>query len=420
MKKAKRELCINLKDVIITNGLIEFSQNERIGNMRNKVFLGRTLATVLSITMLMGMAGCSKSDKTSKSVKDNVTLGDYKNLEVELTVKTVTDEEVEEEIQNQLAQNSEMEEITDRTTVQEKDVVNITMTATVDGEDFDDANVEEYDYTLGDNEYGEEFDKGLIGKNKGEEFELTAKLPEDYDDGTFGGKEAVFKVKINKIEKEVVPEFNDEFVKTVSDECSTTEEYRKYVKEDLQKTADDDNESTAKEDLMSQAVENAEVSGTSDDLYNIYYNQLTNDYTSYAQQWGMTLENFLSSFMGMDEEGFKDYVLDQVYDIQVAIAIAEKEKLQVSEEEYKKNLSQYAEDYGWDSEEELEETYTKDYLKNNMTRDKVLTFLLENAKVTEVPATDSEDEEADDGSDEEDGEEDTEENTEEDTTSSEE
>lgn len=387
--------------------------------MKNKVFLSKTVAAVLSITMVMGMAGCGKSDKTSKSVKDNVTLGDYKNLEVDLTVTTITDEDVEEEIQNQLEQNSTTEEVTDRTTVQDADMVNITMSATVNGEDFEDGNVEDYDYTLGENEYGEEFDKGLIGKNKGDEFELTVKLPDDYSDESFAGQQAVFKITLNKIVKEVIPEFNDEFVKTISEDYQTAEDYRKYVKEDLQSTADKDNESSAKEDLMSQAVENAEISGTSDDLYNLYYNQMTNDYTSYAQQWGMTLENFLASFMGMDEEGFKDYVLDQVYDIQVAIAIAKAEDLEVSDDEYKKNLSKYAEDYGWDSEEELEEAYTKDYLKNNMTRDKVLTFLYENAKVNEVPASESEDEEFDDTELEDENEtEDTTEGSEEETTSS--
>lgn len=366
--------------------------------MKNKKFLGRTIAAMLSITMVMGMAGCGKSDKASKNAADNVTLGDYKNLEVNLTVSTITDEDVQEEIDSQLQENATNEEITDRTTVQEADIVNITMTATIDGEDFEDGNVDEYDYTLGENEYGEEFDKGLIGKNKGDDFELTVTLPDDYSDETNAGKQAVFKIKINKIVKEVIPEFNDEFVKTVSEDYQTVDEYRKYVKEDLQTTADEDNKSTAKEDLMAQAVENAEVSGTSDDLYNLYYNQMTNDYTSYAQQWGMSLNDFLSSFMGMDEEGFKDYVLDQVYDMQVAIAIAKAEKLEVSDDEYKKNLSKYAEDYGWDSEDELEEAYTKEYLKNNMTRDKVLTFLFENAKVTEVPESESED--GDSGEDE--------------------
>ncbi|MBD5136506.1 MAG: trigger factor [Lachnospiraceae bacterium] len=365
--------------------------------MKNKVFLSKTVAAVLSITMVMGMAGCGKSDKTSKSVEDNVTLGDYKNLEVDLTVTTITDEDVEEEIQSQLEQNSTTEEVTDRTTVQDADMVNITMTATVNGEDFEDGNVEDYDYTIGENEYGEEFDKGLIGKNKGDEFELTVTLPDDYADESFVGQQAVFKITLNKIVKEVIPEFNDEFVKTISEDYQTAEDYRKYIKEDLQSTADDDNESSAKEDLMAQAVENAEITGTSDDLYNLYYNQMTNDYTSYAEQWGMTLENFLASFMGMDEESFKDYVLDQVYDIQVAIAIAKAEDLEVSDDEYKKNLSKYAEDYGWDSEEELEEAYTKDYLKNNMTRDKVLTFLYENAKINEVPESELEDEDETEG-----------------------
>lgn len=350
--------------------------------------MSRVVVAALSISMVMGVAGCGNSDKASNSAKKYVTLGEYKNLDVDLTVSTITDEAVEEEIKSTLEQNAENQEVTDRTTVQEGDIVNINMTATVDGEDFDDANLEDSDYTLGDNEYGEDFDKAFIGKNKGDTFDLTVTLPSDYSDDTYAGKEAAFNITINKIEKSVVPELNDEFVQSVSDDCKTVDEYRKYVKEDLQKTADDDNESSAKEDLMALAVENATIKGSSDDTYNLYYNQLVNDYTSYAQQWGMTFDNFISQFMGMDEESFKDFVLDQVYDIQVAMAIADKEKLTVSDKEYKTLLKQYAEDYGWDSTDELEKAYSKEYLKNNMTRDKVLDFLFENANVNKVAEED--------------------------------
>lgn len=356
--------------------------------MRKNVFMSRVVVAALSISMVMGVAGCGNSDKASNSAKKYVTLGEYKNLDVDLTVSTITDEAVEEEIQSTLEQNAENQEVTDRTTVQEGDIVNINMTATVDGEDFDDANLEDSDYTLGDNEYGKDFDKAFIGKNKGDTFDLTVTLPSDYSDDTYAGKEAAFNITINKIEKSVVPELNDEFVQSVSDDCKTVDEYRKYVKEDLQKTADDDNESSAKEDLMALAVENATIKGSSDDTYNLYYNQLVNDYTSYAQQWGMTFDNFISQFMGMDEESFKDFVLDQVYDIQVAMAIADKEKLTVSDKEYKTLLKQYAEDYGWDSTDELEKAYSKEYLKNNMTRDKVLDFLFENANVNKVAEED--------------------------------
>lgn len=356
--------------------------------MRKNVFMSRVVVAALSISMVMGVAGCGNSDKASNSAKKYVTLGEYKNLDVDLTVSTITDEAVEEEIQSTLEQNAENQEVTDRTTVQEGDIVNINMTATVDGEDFDDANLEDSDYTLGDNEYGEDFDKAFIGKNKGDTFDLTVTLPSDYSDDTYAGKEAAFNITINKIEKSVVPELNDDFVQSVSDDCKTVDEYRKYVKEDLQKTADDDNESSAKEDLMALAVENATIKGSSDDIYNLYYNQLVNDYTSYAQQWGMTFDNFISQFMGMDEESFKDFVLDQVYDIQVAIAIADKEKLTVSDKEYKTLLKQYAEDYGWNSTDELEKAYSKEYLKNNMTRDKVLDFLFKNANVNEVAEED--------------------------------
>lgn len=358
--------------------------------MKKKVVASKILALAVGVSVVASMAGCGS--KSTKSAQDYVKLGDYKNLEVDLAVTTITDEEVQEQIDSDLQDNANNEEITDRTTVQAADIVNLTMTATVDGEDFEDAGVEDYDYTLGENEYGEEFDNGLIGKNKGEQFELTVTLPEDYVNEDYAGKAAVFTGTVNSIKKEVVPEFNDEFVASISEECKTTDEYREYVKNDLQTTADDDNLSTAKEDLLSTAVSNAKVSGCSDKLYNLYYNQMTNDYTNYASQWGMDFESFITNYMGMDMDQFKDFVLDQVYEMEVVQTIASKEKIEVTNDEYKENVQKIVDDNGWESVDELEDSYSKTYLKNSMLRDEVLDFLYENAKVTEVTAEENEEE----------------------------
>lgn len=355
--------------------------------MKKKIFASKVLALAIGVSIVASMAGCGKS---SKSATDYVKLGDYKNLEVDLTVKTVTDEEVQSQIDSDLKDNSTNEEVTDRTAVQDGDIVNLNMTATVDGEDFENGDVDDYDYTLGSNEYGEEFNTGLIGKNKGEQFELTATLPEDYENDTYAGKSAVFKITINSIKKEVVPEFNDEFVKKVSDDCKTTDEYREYVRKDLQKTEDDNNLTSAKDDLLSSAVANAKVSGCPDKLYNLYYNQMTNDYTNYASQWGMDFDSFITNYMGMDLDAFKDFVLDQVYEMEVVKTIATKEKIKVTSDEYKKNVKKIVEDNGWDSVDELEDSYSKEYLENSMLKDEVEDFLYDNAKVTKVDAAEEE------------------------------
>lgn len=355
--------------------------------MKKKIFASKVLALAIGVSIVASMAGCGKS---SKSATDYVKLGDYKNLEVDLTVKTVTDEEVQSQIDSDLKDNSTNEEVTDCTAVQDGDIVNLNMTATVDGEDFENGDVDDYDYTLGSNEYGEEFNTGLIGKNKGEQFELTATLPEDYENDTYAGKSAVFKITINSIKKEVVPEFNDEFVKKVSDDCKTTDEYREYVRKDLQKTEDDNNLTSAKDDLLSSAVANSKVSGCPDKLYNLYYNQMTNDYTNYASQWGMDFDSFITNYMGMDLDAFKDFVLDQVYEMEVVKTIATKEKIKVTSDEYKKNVKKIVEDNGWDSVDELEDSYSKEYLENSMLKDEVEDFLYDNAKVTKVDAAEEE------------------------------
>lgn len=375
-------------------------------HMRRKNVEKKLVASMLCIAMLFGISGCGnnandiisnefalllfrmagfeKQDSVSNIAKNYVELGKYKGLEVDLKVKKVTDEDVEEEIQNQLEQNSTYEEITDRTFVDYGDIVNINVTAKSDGEVYEEGTYYDYDYFLGTAEFGDDFDSEFIGRNKGESFDITITLPDDYYDDSYAGKEVQFNITINKIEEEIIPTLDDEFVKNISDDCRTVAEYRKYVKKDLQKSADSDNESSAKEDLMSRAVSNAKINGVDDKLYNIYYSQTKNDYTSYAQLYDMEFEDFLSVFLGMDEESFEDYVLDEVYGVQVALAIAKKEGLTVSGKEYKDSLDKYIEKYGWDTSEELESAYSKEYLIDNMTRDKVLDFLFENAKVTEV------------------------------------
>ena len=104
----------------------------------------------------------------------------------------------------------------------------------------------------------------------------------------------------------------------------------------------------------------------------------------------MDFDSFITNYMGMDLDAFKDFVLDQVYEMEVVKTIATKEKIKVTSDEYKKNVKKVVEDNGWDSVDELEDSYSKEYLENSMLKDEVEDFLYDNAKVTKVDAAEEE------------------------------
>ena len=236
-------------------------------------------------------AAGSSEEALNFKVTDYVKLGDYKGLEVTYpAVLEVADEDVQQYIQDELEGNTEYEEVKDRA-AEVGDVVNIDYTGTINGEEFEGGTDADYDLELGSGEFLEEFESSLVGKKTGETAVFKLTFPEEYDENV-AGKEAEFTVKVNSVSESSVPEYNDEYVQSIS-ECKTVKEYEESVREQLETDAKDESEMEARENALRMAVENATLDGYPQQLYDFFYEDTETGYKNYAEFMGMEYEEFL-------------------------------------------------------------------------------------------------------------------------------
>lgn len=355
--------------------------------MKKKLY-GAALLTGMAAVLLWGCGNDAGTQNGTESteltegdvfdydVNDYVTLGEYKNLSVRYPVPAVTDESLEMEIEYLQNDNTEYKEITDRG-AQNGDYVNMDYEVTINGEKSEDQSESGYEFTLGDDEFFEDFEKNLIGKKAGETFVFTAVYPEDYDEEN-GGKEAEFSVTMNSVQEVIVPEYNDEFIKKVTD-YDSVKAFEEATMEELMIDAQEASRDSAGEEALQLAVQNASVNGYPKSLYEACYSSTVNEYKEYAEMFGMEL----SEFMG-DEDEVEEEVINWVNEILVSQAIAEKEGFEVTDDNYKEDGEALAVDYGYDSLDEFVSNYGEIYVKVNLIRERAINFLYENAEVEEV------------------------------------
>lgn len=325
-------------------------------------------------------AAGSSEEALNFKVTDYVKLGDYKGLEVTYpAVLEVTDEDVQQYIQDELEGNTEYEEVKDRA-AEVGDVVNIDYTGTINGEEFEGGTDTGYDLELGSGEFLEEFENSLVGKKTGETAVFKLTFPEEYDENV-AGKEAEFTVKVNSVSESSVPEYNDEYVQSIS-ECKTVKEYEESVREQLETDAKDESEMEARENALRLAVENATLDGYPQQLYDFFYEDTETGYKNYAEFMGMEYEEFLGSYV--TEEEIADLASEQTNEYLVTQAILEKEGKEISDSDYKKLAEEMAKENDYDTLEEYENDYGAVYVRTQLIREKAIDILYESAKLQEL------------------------------------
>lgn len=352
----------------------------------------RILATALALCTTITLAGCGgKSDEVVEmgekgyKLEDYVTLGEYKGIKATKPESIeITDEEVGYEIEYELSEAAKTEEITDRA-VQEGDTVNIDFSATMDGEEYEDGNLDNYDLEIGSGDFIEGFESGLVGADIGEEVDLNLTFPDDYFDTEVAGKDVQFKVKINSISVVTVSELTEEYVKANTD-YQTVEEY----KESIRKSLEEDNEQNIQEqlqaDVFEQVVANATVDGYPEELYDDFYAMVESSYQSTADMLGIELEEVYSDFYGITEEDLKEQTIEEIQQYLIWQMIAQNENIQLTQDEYDRGIKELLEYYEEDSVESFEELYGKEEIAEELLRQKVMEFLVSKAEVTEVSA----------------------------------
>ncbi|WP_373266572.1 trigger factor [Hungatella hathewayi] len=293
------------------------------------------------------------------AVKPEVTLGEYKGIEVEKASAEVSDEDIEAELKKVQEQNSRLITVEDRA-VEDGDQTVVDFEGFVDGTPFEGGKGEDYPLTIGSHSFIDTFEEQLIGKNIGEECEVNVTFPEEYHAKELAGKPAVFKVTVKEIKRKELPELNDEFAGEVS-EFETLEEYKNDVKAKLSLTKQKEAATENENHVVDKVVENAAMD-IPEPMIDSQVNNMVNDYARRMQSQGLSLEQYMQ-FTGMTIDTLKEQMKPQaVKRIQTRLvleAIVKAENITVSDEAVEKEIADMAESY------KMEVAQIKEYMGEN-------------------------------------------------------
>lgn len=276
------------------------------------------------------------------AVKPEVTLGEYKGIEVEKQSVEVTQEDVDEAIEHVRESNSRMITVDDRAT-QDGDTVIIDFDGYCDGEPFEGGKAEDYSLVLGSHSFIDTFEEQLIGKNLDDEVEVNVTFPDQYQAEELRGKAAMFKVKIHEIKQKELPELDDDFAQDVSD-CDTLEEYKEDMKKNLQKNKEEAAKRAKEEDVVNKIIENASMD-IPDPMVVTQTNQMIREFAQNLQYQGLSVEQYMQ-FTGMTQQSLIEEIqpqaLKRIQSRLVLEAVAEAEGIDATEEEVEKELENMA------------------------------------------------------------------------------
>ena len=318
-------------------------------------------------------------------VRPDVTLGDYKGLEVEADLQKLTDAMVDARIAQDQEKASRTIDVEDRA-VQEGDTVNLDYAGTVDGVAFAGGTASGQTLTIGSHQFIPGFEEQMIGMMPGEEKDLQVRFPDEYHAEELKGKDAVFHVKVNSIQMTEKPELDDDFAADVS-EFDTFKEYKENIVKELQSQIDKNNDAAAENALVEKAAENAQMD-IPESMIDDQAAYMVREMAMRMSYQGLKMEDYLK-YTGQTMDGLKAmYRPEAEKRVRVDLtleAIRKAEKIEASEEDFEKEAAEQAERMGQDAEE-FKKNLTdeqKEYLKENAAIRKVLDLLKEDAKILE-------------------------------------
>ncbi len=323
------------------------------------------------------------------ALKPEVELGKYKGIKVTKIDTSVSDEEVDAEVDRERDKNSRINDVEGRA-IQDKDIATIDFEGFIDGEAFDGGKGEDHDLEIGSHSFIGDFEEQLIGKNKDEDVEVNVTFPEDYHEKSLAGKPALFKVHIKNIKEKVMPEADDEFASDVS-EFSTLKEYKDSIRERLQKNKEADARAKKEDELIKALIDDSNMD-IPDAMVETQAEQMVENYAMNLQSQGLSMEQYMK-YTGMNfatmTEQMKESARTNIQTRLVLEAVAKAENIEVTDEEIDKEIQDTANRYRMEFDK-LKEMLT-DSDKETMTKDisvrKAADFLVDNAKETAAKKT---------------------------------
>ncbi len=320
------------------------------------------------------------------TVKPEVVLGDYKGIEVNNIENNVTEEDVEERL-NQIADNNARLITVEDRAARNGDLVFINFEGFVDSESFEGGRAQNYKLEIGSGQFIQGFEEQLIGAKAGETIEVHVTFPEDYFKSELSGKEAVFDVTINEIKVKELPQIDDEFAKDVS-EFDILNEFKEDIMNKLKEETKNNTEIQLKNDMIMKIIENSTID-IPDVMIEKYIDRLILDFQMNLEHQGLDLEKYLQ-LVGANQNEFRNSYCDRA-EIEVKTQlvlekIAEVEYIEITDEEKSKELERLAGIYKQDVDL-LKKNLGKDtldYINSGLLIDKTTNFLFETVKLIQL------------------------------------
>ena len=320
------------------------------------------------------------------AVKPEVTLGQYKGLEVEKEVVEVTDEEVDAELKKAQEQNAREVTVEDRP-VKEGEIITLNYAGTIDGVPFDGGTAESQKLEIGSHSFIDTFEDQLVGLNIGDEKDVEVTFPEEYHEPSLSGKPATFHVKVLGITEKQLPEIDDDFAQDTT-EFDSLAEYKDDIKAKLLEEKEETAKNTMENALVEKAVENAQMD-IPDAMIDSQVDQMVQEFQQRVSYQGISFEQYLQ-FTGQTLDAMKESMRPEaVRRIQSSLvleAIVAAENIEASDEDLDKEFERMASMYQMDVEQI--KSFMQDSQKENMKSDiaiqKAVDFLREQAVVTEA------------------------------------
>ena len=316
------------------------------------------------------------------ALKPEVTLGKYKGVSVKKIDTTVTDEDVDKEINAERERNARTVSVEDRA-VEDGDMVVLDFEGFVDGVAFEGGKGENYPLTIGSKTFIPGFEDQLIGAEINKEVEVNVTFPEDYQAEELAGKPALFKCTVKEIKQKELPEVDDEFASEVS-EFDTLAEYKEDVKKKLTEKKEAEAKNEKEEKVIEAIIEDAKMD-IPEAMIATQQRQMANDFAQRLQMQGLSIDQYFQ-FTGLTSEAFLEQMKPQaesrIKQRLVLEAVAAAEKMEATEEEYKEEIKKMAEAYQMEAEkiEEMIGEFEQKAIKSDICVRKAAEFVVAQAK----------------------------------------
>lgn len=356
----------------------------------------KLIAFLLAGTMVLSIAGCGKGATEVSTAEDGsydiqlegseyFELGEYKGLTVEKARVEVSDAEVEESISMLAEESIDYVEVTDRKDVREDDYVVADIDCAIEGEHNDDYSDEEVEFQIGSGDYkfGEDCDleAALIGAKIGKKITVDGTFGDDFYDEEVAGKKASFDITVTRIEKEIMPKIDDEFIKNNTD-YKSLEECREATRKELEENYEYDNKQDMYNTLINQIMDNCtQKKEFPEELVNKEIKNIQASNEEWAAYFGMTAEEYIEEYYGMDLEAYAQYTMKNDCVMQL---LRKAENIAVSDADYEKLLDEFVAEYGYENKETVLSEYTKEELVEEFEYNQLMEKLESYCKIVEV------------------------------------